>query len=82
MARIEIAFVIRMDSICQIGFIRSRKGEGVSESCKPTVQPRFCQERTLFQKSSTPGALTMSSRSRLSGITAMSGLMFNSYKSR
>ncbi|PYU35188.1 MAG: hypothetical protein DMG31_04485 [Acidobacteria bacterium] len=28
MARIAIAFVIRMESICQIGFIRYREGGG------------------------------------------------------
>src|SRR5579864_1212116 len=46
------------------------------------VQPCSCHERTLFQKSPTPGALTISSLSRLSGITAISGLMFNPNKSR
>src|ERR1700691_5572474 len=46
------------------------------------VQPRLCQPRTLFQKSSTPGSLTINSSSRLSGTTAKIGLMSRSHKSR
>ena len=43
----------------------------------PHSPSRFGRE----ESTSTPGALTMRSRSRLSGMTAISGLIFNSYKS-